>query len=176
MRGKKLIILAVLSLAAGGCIFKSTPFRGVISYRDGRVYLKHDRFYRVGILPDGWERLRTRARAISFYNPHFKGSISTDAFCGRSVGDQRLESLTSEIVSALEDRTMKSQTKFDLDGRGAIRQRFKGTMDGVPVIVDVVVVRKDGCAFDFYAVMPTGADQVVEQDFEIFFGGFHYAK
>lgn len=176
MRGRTVKILALLFLASlTGCLLGPPKPHGIIGYRpDGRVFLSRDRFYHVGILQGGWRRISTKARTITFYNPEFESSISTDAFCGRDVANRRLDSLGGEIMSAMEDRKLKSETSFDLDGRGAQRQLEEGKMDGVPVVVDLVIVRKNGCLFDLYAVMPPNADPQVAQDFEVFFGGFHY--
>ena len=63
---------------------------------------------------------------------------------------------------------------MELSGRGALRQTVEGSLDGVPVVLDLVVVRKDGCVFDFYSVSPPGADPRVATDFEAFFGEFSY--
>lgn len=171
-------MIALAALAAGvlaaGCVFGPTTYKGVIGYRDGRVFVRHDSTYSVGILPEGWEQMKTRVRAISFYNAQFKSSISTDAFCGRGVGDRRIDALGGEVASALENRTIVSESPFELDGRGALRQRVKGSLDGVPVLLDLVVVRKDACVFDFYAVTPPAGDPQVAADFEGFYGAFHY--
>lgn len=169
-----LIALVAAYIASGGCIFGPQPFKGVMSYRNGRVYLRRGTFYRVGKLPAEWERMRTRARAISFYNPKYRSSISTDAYCGRSVGDRSLDSLGGEIISALEDRTVIEEENFSLNRRGAVRQLVKGSVDGVAVVVDLVIVRKDGCVFDLYATMPPERRELVRGSFETFFGGFSY--
>ena len=176
MRGRALIVLAALAAAvcAAGCVFGPTSYKGVIGYRDGRVFLKHDSVYDVGRLPKGWKRMDSRARTISFYNPAYLSSISTDASCGGGVSDRRLDSLGGEVVSALEKRRLLSEEPFELDGRGALRQRVEGYQDGVMLIVDLVVVRKSGCVFDFYSVSQPEAAPQVAQDFEAFFSGFHY--
>lgn len=176
MRGKVFLIflLSVAFFFSPACIFRQSPFQGVIGYRHGMVFLGHDRFYRVGELPAGWKRMSPRARTVSFYNAEYRGSISTDAFCGRSISDRKLGSLSGEIISAVEGRVVEAEENFELNGRGALRQRVRGSEDGVPVIVDVVVVRKDGCVFDFYAVMPPNGNVKIKSDFETFFWGFDY--
>jgi len=182
MRGTaKTALVLVLSCAlVTACAFKKQPFKGVVGYDDGKVYLTPDRYYErgrtysVGQLPDGWERLTTRARTISFYNQAYMSSISTDAWCGRSVKDRTLDSLTGDVVTALEDRTFSEERDFMLDGRGAIRQHFIGTYQGVATAVDLVTVRKGSCVFDFYLVSQGGAPIEATEDFEAFFGGFQY--
>ena len=176
MRGR--ILLALAALAAGvlaaGCVFGPTTYKGVIGYRDGRVFLRHDSTYGVGSLPEGWQRMGTRARTVSFYNASLRSSISTDAFCGRGIGDRKIDALGGEVASALENRVILSETPFELDGRGALRQRVRGSLDGVEVLVDLVVVRKGGCVFDFYAVTPPEGVAQTAADFESFFGAFRY--
>lgn len=183
MRGVRhiLAVVVVLSAIISGCLFKSQPFKGVVSYRDGRVYLRPGRYYsdtppyyRVGELPDGWERLSTRARTISWYNSSHRSSISTDAYCGRSVNSRSLASLGGDLITALSNRTFVEEREFELAGRGAQRQIVTGTLDGVPTQVNLVVVRKDGCVFDFYLVSQGEPPAGAEEDFEAFFGGFDY--
>ena len=179
MRGriKLLITCCFLFTLATGCVFGRQPFRGVVSYRDGRVFLSLNqpkKFYRVGKLPGGWKRLKTPARAITFFDSGTGSSISTDAFCGRSVGDQALSALGGEVISALDDRKVTEEVPFTLDGRAAVRQRVEGKFNGVPIVLDLVVVRKDDCVFDMYAIMPPDSVSATEGDFETFYLGFHY--
>ena len=176
MRGKIAIniVLACLLTLQAGCLFKPQKYKGVISYRHQKVYLAKHQYYEVGLLPEGWERISTRARAISFYNADARSSISTDAICSRSVQDRPMASLASDIATALEGRTISDEREFMLDGRGALRQRVTGKVDGVPTAVDMVVVRKGACVFDFYVVSPAEADAAVTGAFEAFFTAFHY--
>jgi hypothetical protein len=167
-----------------GCFFKKQPSNGVMSYRHGQVYLQSYRsgkgslqrgdVYSVGILPEGWKRLATRVRTISFYNKEYRSSISTDAICDRQTSNRALTSLAGDLVSALEGRTRVGEEEFMLDGRGALRQHVEGKIDGVPTAVDIVVVRKGECVFDFYLVAPLTEQASATGDFEQFFGAFHY--
>lgn len=165
----------VFILSVAGCLFGPSKFKGVMSYRNGRVYLKKDSFYRVGDLPDGWRLMKTRVRTVSFYNGELGASISTDAFCGSSVEGRRIDSLSGELISALEKREVLGEKEFELDGRGAVRQLVRGEMDGMPVLLDLVVVRKNGCVFDFYSITPgASADSKLGMAFDAFFKSFHY--
>ncbi len=176
MRGRIAIAAGLVCLLAlqAGCLFKPQKSKGVISYRHQKVYLAKYQYYQVGELPEGWERISTRARAISFYSADARSSISTDAICSRSVQDRPLASLASDIATALEGRRISGEREFMLDGRGALRQRVVGKVDGVPTAVDMVVTRKGGCVFDFYVVSPAEADAAVTGAFETFFQAFHY--
>jgi len=157
-----------------GCVFGTSESIGVMSYRHEKVYLQNRTFYKVGRLPSGWRRMESKARAISFYNEAYKASITTDAFCGKSFSDRPLDTLAGELTSVLSDRTTVSTQDMMLGGRGAKRFLVLGKMDGVPLQMDAVVVKKNSCNFDFVAVMPPDAPADVKQDFEGFFNGFHY--
>jgi hypothetical protein len=174
------LTLVVACAISAGCAFKRQPFKGVTGYHDGKVYLTPNRYYaegvyyNVGELPDDWKRLATRARTISFYNDAYLSSISTDAWCGRNIKDRTLDSLTGDMVTVLEERTFSDEKKLTLDGRGAIRQRITGEAEGVPTVIDLVTVRKGDCVFDFYLVSRGDAPVEATEDFESFFGAFHY--
>ena len=170
------LILAVLVTTSSSCVFGPTNLRGIMSYRHGRVYLKRNDYYKVGILPNGWKRAKTHVRTITFYNAELKSSISTDAFCGRMMEDGTLSVLGSDMISDLEHKNIISKKNIKLDRRGAIRRVVSGSLDGVDVSVDLVSTRKNGCVFDFYSVAPlNGADlSSVASAFKTFFMGFHY--
>ncbi len=166
--------MALLSVLLGACIFGPPKFIGVMSYRDGRVYLMNKSFYRVGVLPDDWKRVDTKVRSVTFYSPEAGASISTSAFCGRSIEGLRPDALSGEILGTLENRSVLSEEKLMLDGRGAVRILASGSIDGVVSMVDLVTLRKDGCVFDFYAVSPGGQNQATRLAFEGFFQQFHF--
>ena len=168
------VLLCALVILGAGCVFKQSQYTGVMSYRNGRVYLQNKNYYRVGVLPEGWRHMDSKARAISFYNEAYKSSINTDAFCAKSFADRPLDTLAGELSSVLSDRTTLTTEEFMLDGRGALRLLVTGTMDGVAVSMDIVVVKKNGCNFDFVAVTPPDAPDALTNDFETFFNGFHY--
>jgi hypothetical protein len=179
MRGFRSAILAGLVCATSvglfvSCVFGPSKAIGVMSYRNGKVFLQNKDFYRVGTLPNGWQRMKSRARTISFYNEGYKSSITTDAFCGKSFSDRPLDTLAGELTSVLSDRTTVSTKDMTLSDRGAKRFLVVGKMDGVPLQMDIVVVKKNACNFDFVAVMSPDAPIEVKSDFENFFNGFRY--
>ncbi len=146
-----------------------------MSYRNGKVFLQYGGYYRVGLLPFGWRRIKWSSKAVSFYNDSYKSSISTDAFCGKSFVDRPLDALAGELSAALsDDRETKWTQEMFLDGRGALRVFVTGTMDGVLVNMDIVVVKKNDCNFDFVAVSRPDSPKEMTKDFETFFGGFSY--
>lgn len=175
IRGILVTLALFFVLTQPSCLFKKTELTGVMSYRDGKVYLKKNNYYRVGKLPAGWKWMETRARAASFYNPQLRSSISTNAFCGPKVENSAMSALGGDMISALEQRKVISEKEIDLGDRKAMRRFFTGTLDGSSVAVDYVVLRKDGCLFDFYAVTPGDKkSEEVSAIFEDFYQGFEF--
>lgn len=131
--------------------------------------------YGVGDLSTGWKRGNVSPyKVLVFYNDEYKSSIETDAFCGRSFDDASLRVLTSHLHAGISDKKTKSESPMMLDGREALRSVVEGKVDGIAVIIDSVVIKKDNCLFDFVLISnPTKVSSAVV-DFEKFFGGFRY--
>lgn len=169
-----LILCCVGLLADSACIFGPNRYYAVMGTRGNYVFIRHDRWYEVGKLPEGWKTLKTRVKAASWYNPEFRSTISTEVLCEGSVGDRPVEVVASSVAAAMEDRKTSDHQEFMLDGRGAVRETVAGSVDGVQLVMDVVAVKKDNCAFDFIAVTPPEEMANVQPIFEEFFNGFHF--
>lgn len=172
------IILAAALMCAAyfqtSCVFGPNRYYGVMSHRGSRVFIRHDRWYYIGMLPDGWRDLKTGARAASWYNPERRAAISTDVLCENSMGDKPLESIAGDIAASIDDRRVTGTRDFMLDGRGALRESVVGTVDGVPMNMEIVVLKKNNCSFNMAAIVPPEELSAVMPDFETFVGGFHY--
>lgn len=171
-----LLSIAVLTtaFAHANCIFGPNRYYGVLSHRANRIFITHDRWYYVGKLPDGWQDLKTGAKTASWYNPEYLSTITTDVLCEASAGDSPLESVAGDIVAAIEDRTVTDSREFTLDGRGALRETVSGSVDGVPLMMETVVVKKDNCSFNMAVIAPPGEMPNVRPFFDDFVNGFHY--
>ena len=71
------------------------------------------------------------------------------------------------------ERQELSQQLVPLDGREALRSRHTAKLDGVPVELELVVLKKDGCVFDFTYVAPPGQAEARMPDFDALLAGFH---
>jgi len=163
----------VIALLFSGC-FSSRQALSVIGYRHSHVYIKKNFFYKVGELSDSWKYLSTRAKAIVFHNQSLAASISTDAFCGSAFEDAPLHVLTSQIIAGQNEPQVTKTEEFMLDGRGARRTILNAKTDGVPLKLDVVVIKKNNCTIDFVYVAPPENYAAGVADFEGFFGGFKF--
>ena len=169
-----LVLCCVGLLADSSCIFGPNRYYSVMGTRGNYVFIRHDRWYEVGKLPQGWKTLHTRVKSASWYNEEYRSTISTEVLCEVSVGDRPLDVVASSVASAMEDRTVSNHREFMLDERGAVREMVTGSVDGVPLAMDVVALKKNNCAFDFIVIAPPEEIANVQPIFEEFFNGFHF--
>lgn len=145
----------------------------VVDYKPGRVITKKG-FYQVGELPADWYRIKLDLAAINFRNDRYGSTISTDSYCDQAYDDAPLQALAGHLYAGLQDLKIKSQEPMMLDQRGALRSSVSATLDGVPVQIETVVIKKDWCLFDFFLVGPPERVAGALSDFERFYNGFAY--
>ena len=69
-------------------------------------------------------------------------------------------------------REIASQEAEPFDGREILHTKMRAKWDGVPMSLDIYVMKKDGCVYDFvYMGDPKGFDDGAK-DFETFVHGF----
>lgn len=172
-------------LLLGLCFSLAACFGGVKNSGKVRGYeppgriLMQKSFYQVGTLPGSWQRLNLKgAKSVAFYNESHGATLSTAAFCDQAFNDSPLKMLTRHLFPGLEDLEILHQESLKIDGRGALRTWVKASLDGVLMDLDLVVIKKDACLFDFFLIYPTAlavpAQRSVERDFEAFFKGFRF--
>jgi hypothetical protein len=178
---RKLYILAVFLsllcthcfLLGGGGVKNSGKVRG---YKSGKVITEKS-FYNVGDLPPNWRQTKIDSyKVLAFYNAEEKSTIETDSFCDASYDDASLRVLTTHLYFGLKDKKVRWEKNLMLDDRGALRSVAEGKVDGVPIVLDTVVIKKDSCLFDFVLVSDPDKYPEAVPDFEVFFKGFKYQE
>ncbi len=155
------LLAAVPACLTGGRLSGDT-------YRDGAVA------YRIGRLPPDWGRVKLADGQIAFHHVA-GGAIHANATC-QPREDVSLDVLTNHLLFGIEDRREESRVRLELDGRTALRTRLDGTLDGVPISLDLVVVKKDGCVYDLGLAAAPAVFPQRQPDFERFFRGFARVK
>lgn len=154
------ISILICLLAGCGCGGKLT---GAV-YRDGPIV------FRIGALPAPWRRVQIGNGPLAFHHAE-GGAILAHATC-EPRGDLSLNVLTNHLLFGIEQRQERPRTPLSLDGRQALRTRLVGTMDGVPIELDLVVLKKDGCTYDLQLASSPQVFALRQRDFERFFEGF----
>ncbi|MFP2898138.1 hypothetical protein [Corallococcus sp. 4LFB] len=161
----RLLLTLVLSALLAGC-HRAT-------FEDS-VLQKSDVKYRVGPLSNTvWERRGFDDNDLAFVERGGTGRvIATNSTC-KDHDDPSLQVLTKHLLMGFTERQDLGQRTFTLDGREALRSRYVAKLDGVPIQLELVVVKKDNCVFDFSYVAPVGTADARMADFEGVFQGFH---
>ena len=84
-----------------------------------------------------------------------------------------LQSLTQHLFLQFTERQIELQQLMPLDGREALETQMVAKLDGVEKHFHVVVLKKDGCVYDFLQIAgePQDADS-----FRHFVSGFSSAS
>lgn len=82
----------------------------------------------------------------SWIDPKTGNTISYLSECG-DPADPGLTSIESGALSGLHSLQYLSQKKFSYNHRRARRVKVKGSVDGVPSMVDMIVFKKNGCIY-----------------------------
>ena len=80
--------------------------------------------------------------------------------------------MTQHLLMGFTDRHLIKQEAEMLDGREALRSHYTARIDGVPVELLLVVMKKNGCIYDFTYVSPVGRFEEKLPDFERLLEGF----
>jgi hypothetical protein len=77
--------------------------------------------------------------------------------------------LTRHLLIGTTERETLAEETLPLDGREALRSRVAAKLDGVPLVYEMYVLKKDGCIYDFVLVRrhdasesPAAADRATE--------------
>jgi hypothetical protein len=155
-------IVPMLALLLAGCGTRGTLVGNV--YRDGSLA------FRIGTLPPEWRRVQVADGELAFHHDD-GGTILAHATC-EPRGDASLDVLTNHLLFGIEEAREQSRTPLSLDGRRALRTRVDGALDGVPIALDLVVLKKDSCTYDLELASSPEVFARRQPDFERFFTGF----
>ena len=74
--------------------------------------------------------------------------IQGNATCRDDADPAPLGSLTAHLLIGYTDRRTRSTEHVAVDGREALRSVIDARLDGVPVVLDLYVLKRNGCVFD----------------------------
>ncbi|MDY7230198.1 hypothetical protein [Hyalangium rubrum] len=128
--------------------------------------------YSVGDLPEHWHRVHLKDNDLAFSEVGTGRALSINSTC-EGHDDPPLPVLTRHLLMGFTEREEQDQQLMMLDGREALRSRYLAKLDGVPVELELVVLKKNGCVFDFTYIAPPGEAQARMADFDALLAGFH---
>src|SRR5262249_47550965 len=89
-------------------------------------------------------------------------------------GDASLEVLTAHLLMGFTKREPVSESKHEpMDGRDSLRSHYKAELDGVPGGMMLVVLKKDGCVYEFTDLSTPSRFDEKRQSFDQVLAEFH---
>jgi hypothetical protein len=151
------IALAVSTLACAAATF------------DGKVFRQGNVAFRLEHVPPGWRQIEINDTALAFRDDERETTVAINGRCGRDAEDVPLQSLTQHLFLQFTERQLQEQHTIPLDGREALETQMLAKLDGVEKHFHVVVLKKDGCVYDFLQIANAPQDP---EHFRSFVNGF----
>ncbi len=139
---------------------------------DGSTYRDTEVAFRVGPVPSSWHQIDVSETRLAFRDDAAQALIAVGGRCHRDGDDVPLEALTHHLFLHFTDRHIEDQQALALDGREALRTELSAELDGVPRSFVIVVLKKDGCVYDFMLITPPESIERSRADFDHFVAGF----
>ncbi len=161
----------VLALACGllpGCGAPSPTF-------ESGVYRGNGVSFGVGDVPQAWHRVDVEDAALAFRNDH-GSSVLVNARCNIRADDIPLVALTNQLVMGTTDRQYVKEETISLDRRDALHSVMRAKLDGVELVWDAYVMKKDGCVYDMVLVTPPERFEQESAPFDQFAKGLHTVR
>lgn len=155
----RLALALVLCALGPGCGTDPSFRRG--AFRDGDVH------FRVGRLAPAWRRVQVTGNDLSFHNDDVSGVIAVNGECDRDK-DPPLRQLLMQLVIGFTEREIVLEELLPLDGREAMHALVQAKLDGVPMMLDLFVLKKDECLYDFSYVAPPDTFERARREYEAF--------
>jgi hypothetical protein len=148
-----LALLAMPACAAG-------PIREGV-YHDPRDH------FTVRVPPPRWQPASLDGAALAFRAPTLDAGIGLHAQCD-SPEPGPLPAVASHLFFGLSDKRIDTRESVTLAGGRGVRTRLRARLDGQPVVVDGITVRRGECLYDFVYVAPPAHFEDGQPDFDAF--------
>lgn len=156
----------LLALSLAGCAgARAASFEDNV-YRNGKIA------FRLPDAPQGWRRVELADASLAFRDDPHAASVLLNARCLSADDRTPLVALTNHLLIGATEREFTSQVVEPFDGREALHTKLKAKWDGVPMGIDVFVLSKDGCVYDFVYFGDPGSFESGASTFEGFVHGF----
>lgn len=154
--------VAVAAAALAGCGAHATV-------RGGVVHAEHAT-YRLGPLGPAWQRHGSDAD-LAYYDAELDAMIAVDSECPMQH-DAPLTVAANTLLIGFTERQTLGEARVALAGREALHRRVRAKLDGVPLVVDAYVLKKDGCLYDLVYLAPVDSADRGAAEFDRFVAGF----
>lgn len=148
--------------ASGVSVQGSTVSTGELSYTFGPV-------------APSWRPLTIENNDAAWVDDATRGTVHVDHTCERSQ-DTPLPALVNHLLLGFTEREFVSEETVPFDGREARHVVVRARLDGVPRVIELYVMKKDGCVFDLGYVAPPDRYDAGRGAFDAFARGFRTGR
>lgn len=149
-----LACLALACLALSACAGES--------YRNG-IYEDDQVRYRAAAPAPQWRRVEVEENDLAFHRKGL-GTISVNSTCIH-YEDVPAIALVNHLLFDTNARQFITEETVTLDGRGAHHVVARVELDGVPIELEVFLLKKDGCVFDLTHIRARNAPPEARAEF-----------
>ena len=128
--------------------------------------------YRVGELGPSWQAVHREAGSIGFFDAQSGGVIESNAPCRDDAEATPLRNLTGQLLIGYTEREIREERTVQLAERDALYSRVDAKLDGVPITLQLYVIKRNGCIFDLSYAAPPDRQSAGQADFQRFVDGF----
>jgi hypothetical protein len=128
--------------------------------------------FRIGPIGRGWRPIESSESLLAFRDDRARATVALGGRCGKDGDDVPLAALTRHLFLYFTERNLVGERSLTLDGRAALRTEMEARLDGVPKRFTVVVLKKNGCVYDFLYVEDVPGTGEGRATFDEFVAGF----
>jgi hypothetical protein len=163
-------VLSAALVAALVCACGSAPPPASYAAGTGR-FKRGSETFQIQAPPAPWRRVDAPGGDLAWLHPEEHAVMAVNAAC-KGHHDPPLTILMNDLLIGTTDRKVLLGETVVLDGRQALHQVVAVRVDGVPVIYDLYVTKKDGCVYDLTLVAPPRAYDQASAQFVGLVAGF----
>lgn len=117
-----------------------------------RRYTDSEASYQIGTLSSKWQPIDVDGHNdLAWHNQSAQAVLQVNASCSREL-DIPLPALTNHLLIGFTERRIHTQQLIPMDNREALFTHLRARLDGQARQLALVVLKKDGCVYDFSLV------------------------
>ena len=105
--------------------------------------------------PALWTPISSEGNDLAWVNSKTGHVLAMNSTCVDHA-DPGLDVLTTHLLFGFTEKELKKRETKMVDGREALLSNYAAKLDGVPMEIDLAVLKKNDCVHDFMYVAPAG--------------------
>ena len=146
---------------------------GCALFGSGEVSLKRAEDYRI-VAPKGWRKIQKKESDSAFKLS--SGSIATVTSSCKTSTEADLPILTRQLLIGTRNIKFESQKKVAVGNSEGLHSKVDATIGKAPFQLEVFVIRKKGCVFDFSLINPKKLSDSDRKEFQLFYSSLRYGE